>query len=303
MFFDEFPWLDNHRSGFLAAFSYWWNMYGSKRNDLVVIICGSAASWMINRVVNNKGGLHNRITQRIQLMPFTLAETEIYLQANRVKLTRYQILQLYMTIGGIPHYLNAVKPGMSVEQVINAACFNKDGLLYGEFDNLYKALFSHPEKHIQLVKLLAGKNIGLTRSEIVAAIKKITSGGGLTKALDELTESGFVYRINPFGKTVKDAVYKLADEFTFFYFRFMARSAGEAKQWTAILPTNAFMQWSGYAFENICLRHIDHIKKHLVLQQFIRSRVHGAGKAMPQQKAHRLICLSIGPIIVSTSVK
>jgi hypothetical protein len=204
---------------------------------------------MINRVVKNKGGLNNRITRRIQLMPFTLAETEEYLKAKSVKLTRYQVMQLYMCMGGIPHYLNAVKPGLSVEQVINATCFNKEGLLYGEFNNLYAALFSHPEKHIQLVKLLAGKNSGLTRADIVAATKKMTSGGGLTKALDELTESRFVYRLNPFGKTVKDAVYKLADEFTLFYFRFMAKVTTEAKDWNAVLPTVAFTQWSGYAFE------------------------------------------------------
>ena len=263
LFFDEFPWMDNHRSGFLSAFSYWWNMHGSQRVNCIVIICGSAASWMINRVVNNKGGLHNRITHRIHLLPFTLAETAAYLQANKVKLTSYQIVQLYMVMGGIPHYLDAVLPGMSVEQVINPTCFNKNGRLYGEFDNLYAALFSHPEKHIQLVKLLAGKQSGLTRNEIVTAIKKLTSGGGLTKALDELTESGFLYRINPYGNKVKDAVYRLADEFTLFYFRFMAKASEEAKEWNSMLPTNAFAQWSGYAFENVCLKHINMVKKAL----------------------------------------
>jgi hypothetical protein len=168
-----------------------------------------------------------------------------------------------MAMGGIPHYLDAVVPGMSVEQVINTNCFDKNGRLYGEFDNLYAALFSHPEKHIQLVKLLAGKQSGLTRNQIVTATKKLSSGGGLTKALDELTESGFVYRVNPYGNKVKDAVYRLADEFTLFYFRFMAKASGTAKEWSSMLPTNAFTQWSGYAFENLCLKHIDLVKKAL----------------------------------------
>lgn len=262
-FFDEFPWLDNHRSGFLAAFSYWWNMYGTQRTDLLVIICSSATSWMINRVVNNRGGLHNRITQRITLMPFSLAETEEYLKATNIKLTRYQVLQLYMVMGGIPLYLSQVKPGLSVDQIINATCFKKNGLLYGEFDNLYAALFTHAEKHIQLVKLLAARHTGLTRNELVAATKKINSGGGLTKALDELTESGFVLRTNPFGNKLKDAVYRLADEFTLFYFRFMAKESKQPKLWTKLMITNAFTQWCGYAFENLCFRHLDQIKEEL----------------------------------------
>lgn len=263
LFFDELPWLDTHRSGFLGAFGYWWNMYASKRSDMLVVICGSAASWMINKVVNNRGGLHNRITQRITLLPFTLHETGAYLQYKKVKLTQYQIVQLYMAFGGIPHYLNAVAPGQSVAQIINAACFSKDGVLHKEFDNLYAALFSRPEKHIQLVKILAAKSGGLTRTEIVEASKKVQSGGGLTKALDELAESGFVDKSYPFGKKVKETVYRLADEFTIFYLRFIARQSTEAKDWTKILPTNAFTVWSGYAFESVCLKHIAQIKQAL----------------------------------------
>jgi len=263
VFFDEFPWLDNHRSGFLAAFTYWWNMYGSRRRNLVTIICGSATSWMIQRVVNNKGGLHNRITERIHLSPFTLAETEIYLKSNGVKLTRYQIAQLYMVMGGIPHYLQSVKPGLSVEQVINEVCFNKNGLLSSEFHNLYAALFAHPEKHIALVKLLAGKRGGLTRSQMLEASRRLKSGGGLSKALDELAECGFVYRLLPYQNRVKETVYRLADEYTHFYFRFLASTAAQPREWSKILPTAAFEQWAGYAFETLCLRHIDQMKRGL----------------------------------------
>jgi predicted AAA+ superfamily ATPase len=159
LFFDELPWLDSHKSGFLSAFTYFWNMYAETRNDLLVIICGSAASWMIKKVVNNKGGLHNRITRRIRLMPFTLAETNLFLAHKNIGLNTHQLCQLYMVTGGIPHYLDGVKKGKSVAQNIQQLCFSKDGLLLHEFDNLYKSLFAFPDKHIAVVAALAKKHL------------------------------------------------------------------------------------------------------------------------------------------------
>jgi uncharacterized protein len=262
IFFDELPWLDTHKSGFLSAFTYWWNMYAAADSSRLVVICGSAASWMIKKVVNNKGGLHNRITRRLRLAPFTLKETEDYLLHRKVNLTRYQILQLYMIMGGVPHYLNTILPGKSVAQCVQKACFTKDGLLTNEFENLYNALFNYADKHIMVVRLLASKGMGLTRGEIVAGIKKITSGGTLSLVLDELLESGFIDKVLPFQKKSKDTVYRLTDEFSGFYFRFMA-SAGTGNGWAQVQQSSAFQIWCGFAFENICMRHIEAIKKAL----------------------------------------
>ena len=262
IFFDELPWLDTHKSGFLSAFTYWWNMYAAADNNRIVVICGSAASWMIKRVVNNRGGLHNRITRRIRLAPFSLKETENYLLHKKVTLPRFQLLQLYMMLGGIPHYLNTILPGKSVAQSIQKACFTKDGLLLNEFKNLYHALFADANKHTMVVRLLASKAMGLTRSEIVAGIKKVTSGGAISQVLDELLESGFIDKVRPFEKKTKDTVYRLTDEFSGFYFRFMA-AAGVTGGWTQVQQSAAFHIWCGFAYENICIRHIDAIKKTL----------------------------------------
>ncbi len=260
LFFDELPWLDTHRSGFLSAFGYFWNMFASQRTDLLVIICGSAASWMIKKVVNNKGGLHNRITQRIRLMPFNLQETEAYLQAKSIHYTRYQLLQLYMTLGGIPHYLNAVKRGQSVQQVIEQSCFDKDGLLYHEFGNLYQALFKDATTHIALIRALAGQRSGLTRAQVLVAAK-LNTGGGATAALEELEECGFLIKVLPFGKKTKDTVFRLVDEYSYFYLKFIEdKTPAEQGQWIARSQSSAYRTWSGYAFENCCLRHITQIK-------------------------------------------
>ena len=263
VFFDELPWMDSHKSGFLSAFSYFWNAYAVDIPGIIVVICGSATSWIIDKVVNDKGGLHNRITRRIRLLPFSLKETEQLLLSKRIRYSRYELLQLYMVMGGIPAYLNEIKRGKSVAQNIQAICFSKDGLLAGEFDNLYTALFKYPERHIQVIYALAKNNKGLTRTKLLAA-GKLPSGGTLSKTLTELIESGFVEKTYPFDKKEKESLYRLTDEFSLFYFRFIHHQKSRLKdQWLTRQATPPYQSWCGYAFENICIKHIGQIKQAL----------------------------------------
>lgn len=263
VFLDEFPWMDSPRSGFLNAFDHFWNGWATKQSDLVVVICGSAASWMIQNVVRNKGGLHNRLTRRIRLAPFNLNETEQFLKSNRIQLKRYQILQLYMMAGGIPHYLKELRRGESVEQAIDRLFFAQDGLLREEFDNLYPALFDNPERHLAVVRALSNKPSGLTRNQLIETCG-FDSGGSVTKMLEELLESGFVQQYLPFGKSSKDSIFKLSDEYTIFYLKFIENSKafGEGA-WMNQSQTPAYRTWCGLAFENTCLKHIAQIKKGL----------------------------------------
>lgn len=263
VFLDEFPWMDSPRSGFLAAFDHFWNSWGTKQDRLVVVICGSAASWMIHNLIRNKGGLHNRLTRRIRLMPFTLRETEQFLLSMRLPYKRYQILQLYMMLGGIPHYLKEMRRGESVEQNVDRLFFTPDGLLREEFNNLYPALFDQAERHIALIHALAEKPSGMTRNALLEACS-IPSGGTSSKILDELLESGFVQQYLPFGRMQKDAVYKLSDEYTIFYLKFVANSkaAGEGA-WVNQSKMPAYRIWCGHAFENLCLKHVAQIKRGL----------------------------------------
>lgn len=257
------PWFDTHKSGFLSAFDHFWNTWASKQKNLVVVICGSAASWMIQNIVRNKGGLHNRITIRMRLMPFNLYETELFLKSQYIDLDRYQLLQLFMTTGGIPHYLKHVKRGESVTQAIDRMCFTKDGLLSDEFKDLYAALFGNSEKHECIVKALANKPNGLTRNEILE-VCPLSSGGSLTKLIDELEESGFVTEYSPFNKTNRDSVYKLSDEYSLFYLKFMNdnKMFGDGT-WQSKVVGSSWKSWSGLAFENIALKHVPQIKKAL----------------------------------------
>ncbi len=260
VFFDELPWLSTHRSKFLDAFGYFWNSW-AVNNNIVVVICGSAASWMIEKVVHNKGGLYNRVTKRIHLRPFSLHETELYLQKKGLNLNRYQITELYMAIGGIPHYLKEIQKGESVAQNIDRICFDADGALYDEFGQLYQSLFDHAENHVAIVRALASKPSGMTRDEIVKNAN-VSNGGGLTKTLDELIHSGFITEYQPFERMKREALFRLTDEYSLFYLKFIEKMKQEgANIWQNFEQTSNHRVWSGYAFESICLKHIAQIKK------------------------------------------
>jgi len=265
LFFDEFPWMATRRSRFLTAFENFWNTYASQRKDLLVVICGSAASWMIEKVVKSKGGLHNRVTRKIRMLPFNLYETELLLKAKGVKLGRYDILQLYMVTGGVPFYLNEVRKGRSVAQIIDELCFDKEGLLHGEFDELYSSLFEHEERHIKIVQLLSNTRAGLTRSTLLA-VSGLSSGGGFSRTLDELIESGFVTKYLPFEHRSKQTLYRLTDFFTVFYMKYMhnSRSSGGGT-WQKKRTQQSYVSWAGFSFESICLEHIQQIKTALGL--------------------------------------
>lgn len=262
VFIDEFPWLDSRKSNFLTAFDNFWNNFASKRDDLLVVICGSAASYMIKNIIKSKGGLHNRITNKINLKPFNLYETELLLKSNKVNLSRYDILQIYMCLGGIPHYLERIHSGESVVTIINRLCFAKDGFLQNEFDNIFYSLFENANNHIAIIIALSKVKKGLTRTSIITK-SKLKSGGAISNTLNELIASGFIEKQIPFnGK--KQALYRLTDEYTLFYLKFIKnQSVNSVNVWQTMYTQNSYKIWSGFSFENICLKHINQIKEAL----------------------------------------
>jgi uncharacterized protein len=262
VFMDELPWLAASKSGFLNGLSFFWNSWASKK-DIVVVICGSAASWMIQKVVEDKGGLHNRITRRIDLQPFNLYETELYFKSRNIYLDRYHIIQIYMALGGVPHYLKEVEGGKSAAQNIDQILFSKTAILRNEFDRLYPALFENSENHIQIIRALAKKRQGMTRQEIIESTS-LTDGGGTSRVLDELEVSGFIAMYYPFGKKKKDIFYRLTDEFSLFYIQFMENKGHKGTGiWQELSQTQDYKSWSGYTFESICIKHSPQIKKAL----------------------------------------
>ncbi len=263
VFIDEFPWIATARSKFLMAFENFWNHYCSRRKDLVVIICGSAASYMIQQIIRNKGGLHNRVTQKIGLLPFTLHETRLFLKSRNIKYTPYDVLQVYMIMGGVPHYLEKLRRGKSVAQNIDRLCFEKDGILKDEFNELYSSLFEDSGKHLSIIEALAASNKGITRQEL---IKKsgIPSGGDFSLKLEELKESGFISEYSYYGNKKQLSLYRLSDEYSRFYLKFIRNNkTGGAGTWQRLHKTQSYASWSGFSFETVCLKHIYQVKRGL----------------------------------------
>ena len=263
IFIDEFPWLASRRSKFLTAFENFWNSYASTRTDLVVVICGSAASYMVKNIIRNRGGLHNRVTRRIRLLPFDLNETQLFLRSKGIRYSQYDILQLYMAIGGIPQYLEHLQVGESVAQAIDRLCFVRDAPLRTEFRDIFAALYEYPERHSAVLKALAKTRGALTRNEI-SNKSNIPTGGVLTQTLEELEESGFVEKYAAFGKVKKDALYRLSDEYSLFYLKFIENTtAKEPGTWLKKQNSPVYKSWTGFSFESVCLKHVRQIKKEL----------------------------------------
>lgn len=260
IFLDELPWLSSRRSGFLRALEHFWNSWATKKPWLVVVVCGSAAAWMLDKVLHSRGGLHNRVTRRVRLEPFTLAETREFLAARHVALGDYQTLELYMAMGGVPHYLKEVRRSESASQAIDRVCFAKDGALRDEFRDVYRSLFENAERHEAVVRALARKASGMTRNELLEAAD-MGSGGAATTLLDELEVSGFLMRVPAFGAKTKDALYRLADEYSLFYLRWIEPHRGSADGfWTKRRTSPAWRAWGGLAFEGVCLKHARQLK-------------------------------------------
>ena len=263
IFLDELPWFDTPQSNFIAGLEYFWNSWASYRSDVVLIVCGSAASWIINELIGNRGGLHNRLTERIWLQPFSLAETEAFLKSKNGQYDRYQLMELYMVMGGIPYYLDNIQVNRSIAQNIDRLFFVEGGILSNEYAFLYRSLFNDYEKHTTIVEALSQKAKGLTRKEILA-ITQLPDGGSTTTLLEELAQSGFIKRYLPFGKDKRDALYQLIDPFTLFYMSFVKDSLAEEEgAWLTQIDSPKWEAWSGYAFEYLCRYHVKSIKKHL----------------------------------------
>lgn len=260
IFIDELPWIDNHKSGFLSALEYLWNQHVSQMPHIALIVCGSANAWIQKKLLFAKGGLYNRITHTIHLEPFTLAETEEFLQYKGVKLSRYQLLELYMTMGGIPFYLEQIPKGKSSVQIIDLLCFSKNGLLYNEFNQLYPSIFNNADNHLAIINALASKPQGLTRQQLVKT-SKLPDGGIFTRTITELEDSGFVSIHLPLQNKKKEAIYRLADLYSLFYYKFIKGNKQNGPgTWEKLSKKASYTAWSGYAFENICFAHLPQIK-------------------------------------------
>jgi len=269
VFIDEMPWLDRPNANFVSALENFWNAWASARKDVLLIACGSASSWILRKLVYNKEGLHNRVTYRISLQPFTLKECAAYARELGLEYTNGQLAECYMVLGGIPYYWHYLERGKSVAQNIDEMFFAGVDKLENEFDELYASLFKAHEPYVQVVTALSVKKVGMTREEL-SRTSGLPETGRMTSVLDDLERCGFIRKYVPMGKVNRGAVYQLMDNFTLFYFRFIKPNHGiDRHYWSKMLPSSVHSSWAGLAFERLCLQHVEQIKGALQIRGVI----------------------------------
>ena len=259
IFLDEIQWLDTPRSGFMTGLEAFWNGWACHRHDVMLIVCGSSSSWILDKVINNHGGLYNRVTYQMNLAPFTLHECELYLKSNGIEMSRYDITQTYMALGGIPYYLRYLKRGLSFSQNIDGLFFSGGVKLKDEFNRLFSSQFSNPDTMKLIVTTLAKKNRGLTRQELIQQ-SGIADSGELSRQLKALESGAFIMRYTSFGSGKRQERYKLSDPFCIFWLRFVEGSQHKSISWANMSDSGAVSAWRGYAYENVCWNHIPQIK-------------------------------------------
>jgi hypothetical protein len=271
IFIDEMPWMDAPRSSFLTALEHFWNSFASARKDILLVACGSATSWITKKLLKNKGGLHNRLTYRIYLPPFTLYECEKYAKQQRLGMNRKQLLECYMALGGIPYYWSLLDKSKSLAQNIDSLFFAKRGEMRSEYGELYASLFYHPDEYISVIEALGLKKAGMTRAEIVSETK-LPDNGKLTDMLNDLEDCEFIRKYNIIGQKTKGALFQLIDNYTLFYFKFLkTNSATDEHFWSKSTDSPQYSSWCGLAFERVCLLHSRQIKAKLGIAGIISS--------------------------------
>jgi hypothetical protein len=263
IFIDEMPWLATMGSNFIQAFEYWWNTYASSNPDVLLIICGSSTSWMLEKIIKNRGGLHNRVTRQIALQPFSLKECEDFSKKHNLLIDRSQTLDYYMIFGGVPYYWKQIDKSSGLPQNIDNLFFSSEATLKDELTKIFNSLFKHSNKYIKLVIILGEKRMGLTREEIVE-LSRLNDGGSITRMLEELEQCGFIRSYYAFGKKQRDKIYQLIDLFSLFYLNFIFnRHNNDEYFWTNNFCAPKHNTWRGYAFEQVCLWHISQVKNKL----------------------------------------
>lgn len=269
LFFDEFPWMATPRSKILTALELYWNRYWVFDKRIKLIICGSATSWIINNIINNKGGLHNRVTRTMQLEPFSLHETESLLKEYKIRLNQKQILDLYTVLGGVPLYWTFIQKGYSAHQSIDELCFQRNAPLVNEFERLFESLFEDPKPYKELIRFIANHRYGIGQAELIA-LSKLPNGGSTIDRLHELEEAGFVTSLVPYGHKDKGVYYVMDDEYSLFYLRWIepnlktiAKKERNEGFWLSLSSQPSWKAWAGYAFESTCYKHINQIRRAL----------------------------------------
>lgn len=265
IFLDELPWMATRRSRLLQEIDYYWNNIWAGMSTIILVLCGSSSSWIVRKIIKGKGGFYKRTTLKLPIQPFSLSETREFLRHKKIRLNEKNIVSLYMSLGGVPYYLNLVESQKTSQKNIQRLFFDDNSPLMDEFNTLFDSLFYTPGPYKDIVREIAHHQEGLTWSEIEAKVGSSSRGGSLTDRLENLCFSGYLTKYRQWRDSGED-FYKVTDEFCLFYLRWVEPHEGgtfDSDYWLYQASKPAYYSWSGYAFESVCRKHIHKILRAL----------------------------------------
>lgn len=272
LFFDELPWMATKNSHILQSLDYYWNQHWSKNSRIKLIVCGSSASWIIDKIVNNKGGLHNRITRNILLEPFNLSKTKSFFRKTKLSITERHIVTLFMVMGGVPFYLSKIEKNLSAIQNIENLAFQHNSFFLNEFNNLFSSLFSDADIIVEMIRIIASYRYGILQDALLKKMGPLLQGKGGLEKLHALEDAGFIMHFKSHWHKKRGIYYRVTDEYCLFYLYWiepvkdtlLKRNLTEG-HWNKMTQQSSWHIWTGLAFESICYKHLPEITRALSL--------------------------------------
>lgn len=265
VFIDEVAWIDKHnKAGFLSAFGHFYNTYIEKNNNLIVILCGSNASWIKNKILKDTSGpLYHRVDVEIPLYPFDLQETKEYLiKEKRFDIDDKSVVDIYMILGGVAKYLSYLDSKLSIAQNINKLFFSLHAPLYSEYEALFKSLFyDKSSNHRKIMDLLISKQSGFEMMEIEKLLKEIKSST-LRVNIEELIDTGFIKPIARYAHASRNTKYIACDPLCNFFIKWVQPlSKNDIASLIDYFETKStshdYIIWQGFAFEMVMISNIE----------------------------------------------
>lgn len=256
IYLEELQWLANYESKLLSELKYAWDNQFRRNPKLLLILCGSAPSFMLEKVVHSKA-LYNRSQHEIHLQELSISETKLFLK-NR---SDREIFNAYLSVGGIPEYLKWVDKESSVFQGLCTHAFTSGSFFSREFEKIFTSSLANNKHYREIIETLSRCKF-LSREELAEKLK-LTSGGTLSILLTDLEKCGFISKYCPYNLSNSSNVirYAIADNYLHFYFNFIRpiQSKIENGDYNEVpqsaIKMDSYAKWLGFAFERWCRKY------------------------------------------------
>jgi uncharacterized protein len=256
IYLEELQWLANYKSALIAELKYVWDNYFRHNPQLIIILCGSAPSFMLDKVVHSRA-LYNRSQYEIHLRELDITEAKALLHKRQCR----EVFDAYLTVGGIPEYLKRLNKDSSVYLSLCQQSFLPEGFFLCEYEKIFTSGLADNKHYRQMIALLSQQRF-MTRKQLMTALK-LPSGGTVTQLLTDLEKAGFIEKYHPFnlGENTLLARYAIADNYLQYYFKFIHPlknkiQHGDFKNNPMMgIKSDSYAKWLGFAFERWCRKY------------------------------------------------